>query len=310
MKNKSGSAIGKVHGVKTRCARSFIMLKPMILFLIILFFSAIQATQAADTLKIHLTYLHLVPDGLHTQGYITINQKFFTPDDTLFREINYDSTTKQISSYIFYFYRDNRLFTEECYNAHDSLLYIRHFEYSYEGNILAVSTFNMQNNLLTLERKESNLYKPENRLAQKITMQNGKKIQKIRYAYNTSGQLIGESRKNKPAFFEAIRSQNLTYQYGPDGKLTQLILLTKSTDHGTSIRKEEYSYNEKGLLSETKIRNEKDELIMTRSLKYLNSGAKSLYQETDKEGRITKLFQYDYKKHYMNKGTQLSSFNK
>jgi hypothetical protein len=286
------------------------MLMPVRLFLMLILFSYVPPTQAADTLKIHLTYLHLVPDGLHTKGYITINQKFFTPDDTLFREINYDSTTKQISSYIFYFYRDNRLFTEECYNAHDSLLYIHHYEYDKEGNVLAVSTFQTQNNRLTLVRKESNLYKPENRLAQKITLQNRKKIQKIRYAYNKSGQLIGESRKNKPSFFEGIRSESLTNQYGPNGKLAQLVIVTKSTDHGTFVRKEDYSYNEKGLLSETKVMNEKGELLMTRSLKYFDSGAKSLYQETDRDGLITKLLQYDYKKHYMNKGNQTSSFNK
>jgi hypothetical protein len=310
MKNKSWFAMGRYYRVKIRLDIGLILRNPIRLFMIIFHFAAIPAMQAADTLKIQLTYLHYIPDGKHTQGHITINQKFFTPDDTLFREINYDSITKQISNYIFYFYRDHRLFTEECYNAHDSLLYIHHFEYNPEGNVLAVSTFEMKNNMLTLTRKESNLYKPGNRLAQKITRQNGKKIQKIGYAYNESGQLIGESRKNKPAFFDGIRSESHTYLYGPDGKLEQLVIITKSSDQGTSIRKEDYGYNEKGLLSEIKISNEKDELILTRSFQYLDSGSKSLYQETGSDGLIMHLLQYDYKKHYMNKGIQVSSFNK
>src|SRR4030043_1105512 len=143
MKNKTGSSARKDHRVETRYVNGFIKLNSLRLCLILILFAAIPVTQAADTIKIHLTYLHQIPDGLHTQGYITINQKFFTPDDTLFREINYDRKTKQISNYIFYFYRDNRLFTEECYNAHDSLLFIRHFEYDVAGNVLAVSTFEM-----------------------------------------------------------------------------------------------------------------------------------------------------------------------
>jgi hypothetical protein len=310
MKNETGSSSRKDHRVKTRYVSGFINLNPLRLFLILILFTAIPVTQAADTIKIQLTYLHQVPDGLHTQGYITINQKLFTPDDTLFREINYDRKTKQISDYIFYFYRDHRLFTEECYNANDSLLYIRHFEYDAAGNVLAVSTFEMQNKLLTLTRKESNLYKPENRLSQKIIKQEGKKIQKIRYAYNESGQLIRESRKNKPVFFDGIRSESLTCQYAPDGKLNRMSVSTKSTDRGTSIRKEDYGYNEKGLLSETKISDEKDELVMTKTYRYLSSGAKSIYQETDRDGMIVSLLQYDYKKHYMNQGTQTSSFNK
>jgi len=105
-----------------------------------------------------------------------------------------------------------------------------------------------------------------------------------------------------------IRSDRIGYQYGSDGKLTQLYRLVKSTENGTSIRKEENSYNEKDLLSETKISNEKDELVMTKTYRYLTSGAKSIYQETDKEGLIVKLLQYDYKKHYMNMGTQKSAF--
>jgi hypothetical protein len=310
MKNKTGSATAKDQGLKSRLVVSSIMLTPVRLCLIVILFSPIPVTQAADTLKIQLTYQHIIPDGKHTKGYITIKQRFFTPDDTLFREINYDTATRQISSYIFYFYRDNHLFTEECYNQHDTLLYIHNYEYDKEGNVMAVLTFERRNDQLTLVRKESNLYKPENRLAQKTTLQDGKKIQKIRYAYNKSGQLTRESRKDKPLFYNGIRSENITCQYGPDGKLRQLVTLTKSTDHGTFTRKEDYSYNEKGLLSETKVSNDKDELIMTRTLKYLDSGAKSVYQETDRDGLITKLLQYDYKKHYMNKGNQVSSFNR
>jgi hypothetical protein len=38
----------------------------------------LSSVSAADTLKIHLTYKHRLDKEGHTQGYVTVSQKFYT----------------------------------------------------------------------------------------------------------------------------------------------------------------------------------------------------------------------------------------
>jgi hypothetical protein len=41
---------------------------------------------------------------------------------------------------------------------------------------------------------------------------------------------------------------------------------------------------------------------------YLPSGAPSIYEEHNSQGTIIHLIEYDYRKHYMDKGTQISFY--
>ena len=91
-------------------------------------------TEAADTIKIHLTYKHHINERNQTKGYITVKQQFYTLDDTLFREITYDEVTGQISGYTFYFYKNGRLSSEEHYLENDEAYYALKHVYSPEGH--------------------------------------------------------------------------------------------------------------------------------------------------------------------------------
>lgn len=276
----------------------------------ILLYLAMLPLQAADTLKIHLTYFHEIPDGKNSTGYFTIDQKFYTPGDTLFREIIYDKKTKQISSYIFYFYRNDRLFSEECYNSKDSIIYIKKHDFDAAGNEITLSKYEILKDRTVLVEKASNTYDSGNRLLQKTIKAGKKNVQQIRYSYNETNNLSKEIRKNNPSLNKGIKSEILDYIYNTEGKLIQMNHSLQFAGNKTTVSNENYIYNKNGLLEETKISNENDDLILIKSYEYLNSGYPKYYQEKNKEGLITLLLEYDYKKHLMNYGTQKSFFNK
>lgn len=273
-----------------------------------LFLLFIPFLQAADTLKIHLTYKHKLNPSGQTSGYVTVNQKFYTPDNIYFREINYDEKTGQISDYTYYFYRNGRLYTGECYDAHDSLKYILKHEYDQNGNeILLTRLVQNQGKLIPVERTVSR-FDAGNRivLLKKYT---GKKLTRSsKYSYNESGLMNRCVTKYKGSGIENIKGEILDYSYNTDGKISRVITRGRDATNKVFTKQEEYSYNEKKLLADIKCFTGESVPAGEKIYKYLNSGAKSIYQENDANGVITLLIQYDYKKHYMERGTQVSRY--
>lgn len=265
--------------------------------------------QAADTLKIHITSLHKIPDGRYSTGNIVINQKIYTPHDTLFREINYDTASYQISSYIFYFYKDDRLFSEEYYNGNDSLLYIKKHGYDPAGNEISLIKYEIVNSKLLPVEEYISTYGTGNKILQKTFKAGKKKAQVIDYLYNESDLLLNEVRKNNPSLNKDAKSETVEYSYNDAGKLTRKHHTTFYPGR-TSVMKEQYKYNANGLPLEIIISNENDEIVMTKSYEYFESGHVKYYQEKNKAGFITLLLEYNYKRHYMNYGTQVSYFDR
>jgi hypothetical protein len=273
-----------------------------------LFLLSIPLLQAADTLKIHLTYKHKLNPAGQTTGYVTVNQKFYTPDNIYFREINYDEKTGQISDYTFYFYKNGRLFTSECYNAKDSLKYILKHEYDQNGNeIMLTRLVQVSGKLVPLERTISRFN--ENDHIVLLKKYNGKKLTlSSKYSYNESGLMNRCVTKYKGSGIENIKGETLDYKHNSDGKISLIIVSGRDATNKIFTKREEYSYNEMKLLADVKCYTGESVPTGERIYKYLNSGAQSLYQENDANGIITLLLQYDYKKHYMERGTQVSRY--
>ncbi|HJZ40719.1 MAG TPA: hypothetical protein VJ203_10170 [Bacteroidales bacterium] len=273
-----------------------------------LFLLSIPLLQAADTLKIHLTYKHKLNPSGQTTGYVTVNQKFYTPDNIYFREINYDEKTGQISDYTFYFYKNGRLFTGECYDGQDSLKHILKHEYDQNGNEILLTRLVLASGKLVPAERTVSRFDAGNRiiLLKKYT---GKKLTRSsKYSYNESELMIRDVTKYKGSAAEKIKGETLDYSYNADGKISQVTINGRDASNKVFSKLEEYSYNEKNLLAGIKCFNGESVPAGEKIFKYLNSGAQSLYQENDANGNIFLLLQYDYKKHYMERGTQVSSY--
>jgi hypothetical protein len=268
----------------------------------------ISSAFAADTLKIHLTYKHRLDNQGRTQGYITVSQKFYTPEEQLFREIKYNEQSGQIADYTFYFYTDGKLFTEECYSQNDSLMYILKHGYDAEGRDNLIVRLEPRYGGLEATGKTVNSYDKSGRLhQQKIYF--GKKAGSITsYVYNKDGNLQSENRKFKPVSNQSLKAENRSFSYGADKKLDKVSVTGKVLTGQSFQRSEAYSYDDKGKVSSVSVTGNDLPDGLVKTYKYLASGLISLYEESNAAGKYSLILQYDYKKHYMDRGTQVSYF--
>lgn len=268
----------------------------------------ISQVSAADTLKIHLTYKHKLDNEGRTQGYVTISQKFYTPELQLFREIKYSEQNGQITEYTFYFYKDGRLFTEECHSQNDSLVYILKHAYDAAGREKEVVRLEPGAGGMVATGKTINTYGKSGKLHQQKVYFGKKSGSVTSYLYNKNGDLQTEVRKFKPISKQNIKSEKRLYTYNAEKKTDKVSVSGKDVSGKSFQRSEAYSYDEKGSLSRVSVTGSDLPDGLVRTYKYLGSGMISLYEESNSAGKFSLILQYDYKKHYMDRGTQVSYF--
>jgi hypothetical protein len=283
--------------------RTFIRFLPVFCFLILF----PRSVMSADTLKIIFTYKFKLDDAGKPQNYTTINQKFFTPDQVLFREISYDEQSGLLSGYIFYFYTGDKLSTEECYNQKDSLLYILKHEYDAAGRESRELRFEPVSGIMQVIRSTVRSYGQNGIIAKKEFV--GEKLSiSVQYEYEIPELLTRENRKYKVVSKEPLKSKTLEYIYNPDKTLKQVLISGKDISNKSYQGTEDYAYNDKGQLSTVRISGPDYPAGLVKTYTYLDSGEQSYCQESDAAGKISKILQFDYKKHYMEKGVQVSYF--
>lgn len=268
----------------------------------------VSSAFAADTLKIHLIYKHKLDNEGHTKGSVTVSQKFYTPDQQLFREIKYDEISGLLTEYTFYFYKDGKLFTEECYNQKDSLMYILKHGYDASGRENEISRLEPGATGLVTTSRTVNAYDKAGKLhQQKIYF--GKKTGSVTtYVYNKDGNLQSENMKFKPESKKNLKSENRTYSYTADRKIDKVSVTGQDLSGKSIQRSEVYSYDNKGYLSSVSVTGNDLPEGLVKTYKYSGTGSISLYEESNSAGKYTLILEYDYRKHYMDRGMQVSYF--
>jgi hypothetical protein len=285
------------------------MLQHNKIFIVVSFLLTLTlCSQAADTLKVHRISKQKVNDKGQVQGYVTISQKFYTPNDTLFREINYDEQTGQISTYLFYFYTSGRLNTKECYNQHDSLLYIMKYDYNSSGKEVRMTKLIPGDGNFIVAGKTVNKFDGGGRLIRQKEYF-GKQAGITRnYRYDKSGLLQEESSRFKPVAGDTLSSEVRVYTYQPDKSISEAVISGKDVRNNSFVFKDSYSYNKSGLLNSVKRMNSSGNQICEKIYQYTVNGSLSTYEERDANGKADLVLLYEYIKHFMNSGTQNSRY--
>jgi hypothetical protein len=182
----------------------------------------ISSAFAADTLKIHLTYKHRLDNEGRTQGFTTISQKFYTPEMQLFREIKYNDQTGQIADYTYYFYTGGKLFTEECYSAKDSLMYILKHGYDAAGRETEIVRLEPRSGGMAATGKTVTTYDKAGRIHQQKIYFGGKQGSTKSYAYTSDGNLMSENSKFKAVSKQNLKAEKRSYSYGADRKVEKV----------------------------------------------------------------------------------------
>jgi YD repeat-containing protein len=260
----------------------------------------------ADTLRINLIYKHRLDAAGRTQGYSTVRQQFFTPEQVLFREIAYDEQTSHITTYTFFFHEGNRLSSAETYNAKDSLLWILKYRYDVSGKKTGIDSLITSGNSLVSAGSRNFIYNAGGRIVKTKEFVAGKPAGTVQYSYDGAGNLIRVSKKFKPVSGRKVKSETLVYMYNSVPRIVEVAVSGKTMQKGTFLNKLTCGYTDNGQLATVNCTGTDYSSGLVKTYRYLPSGALSLYQETDAAGKFSLLLQYDYKKHFMDRGTQIS----
>lgn len=277
---------------------------------ILLLFLSLQGASGADTLRIQLTLKHRLDAAGRTQGYTAINQKFYTPDMVFFREINYDDKTSQISGYVFYFHDAGRLVSAEAYDTSDSLRYIVKHRYDARGREDGTDSLVMSGGRLIPAGRVENTYNAAGMLIQRKEYTGSRKTGTVKISYGPAGYPVMQAARYKPASGKPLKSETRRYTYLADNKLSQVTSSGKDMKGSAFANQEAYTYDSQGLKETVTLSGTLFPVALVKTYRYLPSGALSLYQEADPSGVISLLLQYEYKKHYMDRGIQVSRLGK
>lgn len=278
-----------------------------IIVIILMYCVYTDICHGADTIKINLTYKHKLNEKGQTQGSVTVRQEFYTQSNELFRVINYNELGGGIQNYTFLFYKNNKLYTEECYNMKDSLLYILRHEFDANDNDILITRFEAKGKKLFESGKTRNTYGPDHRLVSS-TVYFGKKVgSSTQYKYDSNGKLNREKTVNKAVANAPYKQETKIYSHKEDGTLDKISLSITDLSGKTSSFTEIYSIANGKTISIKKM-NPDGTISLEKVFHYLPSGAPSMYEEHDSQGIIIYLLEYDYRKHYMDKGTQISFY--
>jgi hypothetical protein len=278
------------------------------LMFVCFFFAILSATNAADTLKINQTIRNLLTKTGQPYKRITIKQQFYTLDDTLFREINYSDSTGNISSYIFYFYKEGKIYTQEHHGSNDSVLHILKHEYDKYGNEVILTKLVPKSGSLIVIEKTINTYNNNRKILKQKTLY-GKRTGMIKlYTYNEKGILLREKYSYKSAAKALVKEKVNDYSYTANDKISKIITTAKDFSGNSWQTIEEYEYNDKGQLSLLKIIDKNNSLAGKKQFKYDSSGNIIVCEEYDASGNLRLLLHYEYKKHAMDRGIQVSKY--
>lgn len=261
---------------------------------------------AADTIKVDFTYKHKINDQHQTYGYVTISQKFHTPDDTILREVRYDETTGQISGYTFYFYRNNRLFSEECYHANDTLDYVLRHQYDDNGNNTLTTRLIRISDRMVRDGRTVRKFNDNKQIIKKKVYIGNKLGANISYVYDDEGKLTIIKGRYKSVYDTSIIQEEKACIYDTADRISNVIVTGKDISDRQYEQREQYEYDDQGMMTRIKIFDHNDILLKERIFRYHPSGTLSEYHENNSEGKIILLLQYETKKRFMNLGTQRS----
>jgi hypothetical protein len=247
-------------------------------------------------------------NGRQTKESVIINQKTFTYNDTLFREINFNDSTFAIESYTFYFYRNGRLFSEESYNQHDTLTGIVKHQYNSRGLEEETLILERAGNKFLPAARTTFLYDNTGNLLTKKEFFTGKKPYRVTtYEYSGEKPVREWVRTKKPADIIVLKA--LEYQYNPVNMLVTKTTRLTAKDKSVTVTSDTCLYNDNGQLTGVDTRNMQGKVLIKKRYEYYANGKISKYYEKNINDEITLYHSYAYRHTKINKGTQKSYFD-
>ncbi len=283
-------------------------MKKLSVLIVVLFWMAHSFAQK-DSVKVIYEYKQEIVNGKHTPKYWVICQTVKDMNDNVLRQYFFDDSLHQLSSYIWYFYKDSRLYTKECYSSSDSLKCLNKYTYDNFGNKTEDAIFKNSGNSIVEYQKNIYNYSDGKKLSCKQFNNDNKVNVSARYYYNLQGKPIKESYKYKSRSGSDLKSEIKTISYNND-LLNQQINQKKYRDGHSEEILTNYMYNDSGQLVKKVVTGNDNKPLKHMEYKYYPHGSLNIYREYDGSGKLVKLLSYKYEIHTITPGTFKSYLDK
>lgn len=273
---------------------------------IFIFFANGHVFSQKDSVWVTLTYTNKIEDGKRTAQKTVTNQKTFTLNWQLLREIKLDAETGKINSYIVYFYdKHNRLSSVEEFTIGDSLINGKKFSYDLQNRANEIKYYlSKSSKVPVLEKREIITYYNDT-LKKSVVAFNpaGKRIYSATYKYNPL-KMINTIVKKFRASPDGISGITELHVLNDKGLVVEKNEIIKHKQ-GTVNLSSEFEYNDQGkLLSEKKFRNGQPDMVI--NYKYFANNQLHIIEEFNKDNVLISYRNYDYLIYYINLGSNKS----
>ncbi|MBN2610085.1 MAG: hypothetical protein JXB00_00865 [Bacteroidales bacterium] len=279
---------------------NFILLS--ILFILI----SLNCYPQKDSIRVIITYNYGLENGKRTGSKTVINQKTYTLEGKLLRELKLDQNTGVINTYVVYFYNDNdMLLSEEEFNMKDSLVSGTKYSYDAQGRLTEIRYYGSSSATVPqMEKREVINYLNDTLKKSVIAYSpNKKKLCTVKYKYDTQNSKVQiESAYKVP---ENGISKITEIQTVENGKLKDTQKSIRFANGSTSAEKREFEYNDKNLLVAVKVLNG-EEVVSVTNYKYFANNQLQVIEVTGADGIVLSYKTVDYKFNYINLGSNKS----
>ncbi len=256
-----------------------------------------------DTVKVTYEYKQEVINGKQTPKNWVINQTVRDLNDKLLREYYFNDSTRVLSYYVWYFYKDSKLFTKESYSNKDSLISLIKYSYDNFGNETEEAVFKNSGKMISEFQKNIYNYSDGKKLSCKQYNKDNKINASARYYYNLKGKPTKESFKYKSRSGSELKSELITFSYDDNDLLTQEIHQRKYRNGNKEEINVTYSYNDEEQLIRKEEKNTDGKLLKYMEYKYYPHGNLNIYWEYSGDGKLLNLLSYKYEIHAITPGT-------
>ncbi|MCG8697451.1 MAG: hypothetical protein MI922_05305 [Bacteroidales bacterium] len=259
-------------------------MRKLYIYLILLFSTPVFSQ--VDTFMVENKHSFEIIDGKRTYNKNVVNQKTINRNKQVLREFFYD-TTQQIKNYIYYYYRDSMMLSQEKYNSNDEM--VSAIQYIKSGNERRERYYHLVNNKLKIDSTINHEYQNGLLINRTVLNSNEKWISKATYSYN--GTLLS----NINIVNHAKRSsskQNVTeikFSYDENNnKIKEEYTLSNSKSYYIL-----FEYDSNGRLKCEKEYNSKNELNKETCYGYTKNNFINTITSKDINGKYTNYFMFE-----------------
>jgi hypothetical protein len=261
-----------------------------------------------DSVWVILTFTSQIEDGKKSSRETVTNQKTYTLNWKILRELKLDSITGRVYAYKVYFYDDrDRLSSVEEYSIEDSLICGMKYSYDKQNRISGIRYYASESSQVPVHVKRE-VYKYYSDTLKKSVMAydtKGKKIYSITYGYDQQKMENSVKRKYRVAPEDGIIQSDERKLLDDQGAIVEMLRTIRLKNGKLLNVKSVFEYNDQHLL--TSVKKYIENGLETETIyKYFANNRLMITEVHDRNEMLLSHKHFDYRIYYINLGSNKS----